>query len=498
MRSPANSFSTGGSNDNLLYAYEYTRADASPSCSTNTGAIEDNVGTHGADIAANDDSGNGTHQYWVIANFTMDYSQDAITYCLTSSPVYANAEMFINDAMYDNTAKKAVGAAAQLNENSSVTNVCNGNQPGGKSNQADIQVSYLSPYIPYNDQLIPRASFWAYVTVYANYTKSGQNDHAASTQDDSSADGFVITLTSMEVYSTASGTLENEQINTFENWTSGWQDGNVKVCIGFDCGTYSNGQSASLYLGATYTLTTTGMPSGWILHQWSTNGGTLTSQTADPTSITITGSGGVAAIINTTATLSWVGYVYSPETNSAVSSVGAKYVVQQLTQNSGSSSTWVGIGGINSLSNLWQAGIYVTTTGAQAFYETYGPTGCVNSCLPVYGTMPVSIGDTVISNVWFNGTGTISFRIHDVTNGNTWSGTPSTSYVPTRTGDWIMEATGPEQNANFTMLDVAGSAAPLVGGYLIPLDSFLANGILHPYYISLLGTYNGYATFAAG
>lgn len=304
-----------------------------------------------------------------------------------------------------------------------------------------------------------------------------------------------------------SQTTVTETFNTFENWSTGWTAGEIKACLKSVCNTYANGQSASLYLDATYTLTAVSMPASWRLHQWSTDSGTLSSTTSNPASIYITGSGEIAAMINTTATLNWVGYVYSPQTTSSLSSASTTFVISSLTQNGGSKSVWAGIGGINPSLNLWQAGVYLTAGNKpQAWYEAVG-SGCTyfqSNCNPVFGSMAINVGDTVVVNVYSNQSGYEAFNIRDLSNGNDWHlSWTGTLFTPFRqTTEWIMEVSGLEQTDNLTRLLVDGGAASLYGGYMIPLTSFSDNigGKLYtyPYVVGPLSSYTGSTYFVIG
>jgi hypothetical protein len=206
--SPINGHSYDPNNVNYFYSYQYVRADASSSCSTNTAEIEDNVGVHDW-ISTNNylqawKSSGST--YTVTAWISVNFFESAGTYCLNNgATVEGWAAMQLNDAMWDNSLGIGVGASAlttftsQDGNNPVIETNCNAaNNPNGYG--STIQVTFTtSTAIQQYDNLIPRASMWPESIAEAPWCPNYGAAHAYAIQDTSQSSSVYVELETIEV-----------------------------------------------------------------------------------------------------------------------------------------------------------------------------------------------------------------------------------------------------------------------------------------------------------
>ena len=200
--SSSNSYSYNLNTVNEFYAYEFMRADNSASCSTNTGELQDNVGAHallpGGVYLTAWKSGSAT--YTVQANFTVYYYQQVGTYCQNGGPtVEGISTMYINNAMYDNSIGRGVGASAKEASSQISDAYCNSSNSESSGPGAVCIVSFISSSIQHGDQLVPRASMWPDVTAEAPWQSGDSAAHAYATMNDTSSAGYSVVLNNIWV-----------------------------------------------------------------------------------------------------------------------------------------------------------------------------------------------------------------------------------------------------------------------------------------------------------
>jgi len=257
---------------------------------------------------------------------------------------------------------------------------------------------------------------------------------------------------------------------TFENRSTQWTPAEIQICLGISCSTESNGQTLTLQTGYWYLVTATNLRSPYFIFQWTTNGGSLSNATSNPTEFDPSGSGNFSLVAGWD---NWGAYVYSPATSlGTVTSVSG--VIYSLTASTGQQTVWMGIGGLPN-TNLWQAGVMINgTSGGSttmvAFWESC-PTGvnCGTTYVHFNNSFTLTPGDQVYVAVTSSG-GTSTFVIQDLTEKGQpkWSGSQVfTAYA--QTAEWAIEAGGVRPagaNIPMTTLLVNGHVLSLYTSYL--------------------------------
>ncbi len=256
-------------------------------------------------------------------------------------------------------------------------------------------------------------------------------------------------------------------VATFVNWSSNdWVPGHVEACYSSLCSNASNGQSLSLVKGYAYTITAH-LQSSFLVEDWLTDAGTLSSNSTNPTQLTATGAGTLSLIARSELPENWAGYAYSPSTSGGtVTSVVGEIVIPARAEVS--FGVWVGIGGMTG-TNLWQAGILYNSSGSQtpvAWWENCSTTNCSGGRLHYIpsSTFKVSPGDRIeVTLTSSNGYCTASLQDLSKLGHPKWS-SGNIAFVPyDQSADWIMEP--------------SGTAA----GLAIPVSNMAVNGVFSVY-----------------
>jgi len=122
---------------------------------------------------------------------------------------------------------------------------------------------------------------------------------------------------------------------TFENWSTNWIPAEVQVCPkSGSCSNASNGQTLTLDQYDAYTLSANRLASEVSFLQWTTNAGSLSSNSTDSTQFTPTVSGTVSLITEIkTMPTNWAGYVNSPSSSGrTISSVSGEFYLPRSGQ----------------------------------------------------------------------------------------------------------------------------------------------------------------------
>ncbi len=338
-------------------------------------------------------------------------------------------------------------------------------------------------------------------TVDSGYTFYGWVVSAYASVQCGSCLGTTLTLTTPNPGNQyfASLTLDTTPVTLnfamFENWSTHWTPALwIEVCLGTSCTTAGNGGTMTLGQAETYTLSAIDLVPPMYLFRWTTNAGTLSSATTSPTTFTVASSGIVSLYASTNAT-SWAGYIYSPTVSTGrVTSVSADFYVPSHVK-SYDNGVWVGIGGLTSRSNLFQAVVQVNSTssggGLVALMEEVG----VATCTPAQGgcvqyspaSFLISVGDKLIVTVT-NNSGSCTASFEDITQSETWANT--TIWSPNaQTGEWIDEPLGVFRapQVNFTQMVLNALPLSLVAG--LEVDE------TQGYAVTMLAEQAGYPSF---
>ena len=243
----------------------------------------------------------------------------------------------------------------------------------------------------------------------------------------------------------------------FQNTTSWTAASEVKACLNSNCSIAGNEGTMVLEKSHTYTISTVGLQKYVSFSQWTSNAGSLASNSSSPTQFTPTQSGTLSLITVFAPPLPkgmspdtgigggigkvWLGYSDSACWPSCTS-VSGQFRLPANTSNS--VNVWVGIGGManpatGNYTNLWQAGVNMTYSGGGQY--TIWPwweactagTGPCNSPVHYNKSFPMRTSDKIL--VWVK-TGYPSswFEIQDLSQpGNpTWSYTDSSFAAPTQ------------------------------------------------------------------
>lgn len=263
---------------------------------------------------------------------------------------------------------------------------------------------------------------------------------------------------------------------TFENWSTQWIPFEIQVCIGISCSTVTNGQSLTLQEGYWYGLTAILLQRGASVSQWTTNAGSLSNGSSNPTELDPSAAGTVSLIAGWP---NWAGYVYSPITSSGVvSAVSGVITSPKNSQNS--LTVWAGMGGMPA-TNLWQAGLRINATGGGSVtivaFSEYCPGvgGCYNSYIhwsPQSFDLSIAAGDTfVVAVASSNGNSTFSIKDTSRPGTPTWSGYNNVFTPDSHTGEWALESGGTigKGNGNIPVagMTINGVAPTLYSPYLM-------------------------------
>lgn len=280
----------------------------------------------------------------------------------------------------------------------------------------------------------------------------------------------------------------------FENYAASQEPAEIEICLpSGSCPSLSNGQSVTLQAGgASYDVYAVNVESSYSPFQWTTNAGSLSSNTGSSVVFTPTADGALALLIGVQT--NWAGMVESSQTSGqSFSTVSGQFGIPDPASGSFpppgqvSYSLWVGIGGLPN-TNLWQAGVEINNSGIFPWYEEIGPS-CLG-CAPVYDSSPFSIegGQTVEVTVSTSG-GVSSFTITNEASGDSWTG--SVHFQPyAQSAEWIDEPT-PSTYATpeifFSNLATNGATVGIVAPFEAPSTEGDAP--------SLMSTYQGAASF---
>lgn len=246
--------------------------------------------------------------------------------------------------------------------------------------------------------------------------------------------------------------------------------------------TYTNGQVATLQSGIPVSLSVSSLDGGYSFSDWESDVGNFTSATSSSTTFTPFNSeaaGTLALIPQDTwqSGQSWAGYIVDNNDESISCTGGVYYNVPPTTYVGNGwptvdiNSIWVGIGGDQGNTSLWQAGILVWYTGNvggggnqlywQPFTETVtssgGGTEWVGSSSSDF---PSALTISVCTN---NGQDTAQIEAYYANTGHsTWWNETSNNFWPDRnTGEWIVED-------------------PIYQGNRVPLGAFAPFGVEYP------------------
>lgn len=285
---------------------------------------------------------------------------------------------------------------------------------------------------------------------------------------------------------------------TFVNWSTPWSYGMVQVCPNNPFNVCHSRSSSGAYgdqlldpQGFTYTVTPqnatpvgvgAGLPEYWVVHQWNSTMGDAIGLSYDHATMYFQNSGIISmyATSSPRATTNWAGFVYAPSasTGPIIYQASATFYVPNAT--AGDSADWVGIGGVSSSLDLWQAGICVSGGGSycpssslsgavQAWWDEAG-TGC-NPCAPQYLSLSVSSGDQVEVTVSSAG-GQSTYWINDSSNlkSVTNAGSPQSWTPYAMSGEWIDEPSVSRivPFTYFTGLSINAAPATLQNPYMVP------------------------------
>jgi hypothetical protein len=294
-----------------------------------------------------------------------------------------------------------------------------------------------------------------------------------------------------------------------------------RVAVG-GVGTYTNGQVVTLTKNTQYSISPSGITSGWIFWQWQSNAATIGSITSSSTTLTPTASGSIVLVLQERGPSNWAGYVQS---GTNFTYAGGYFTLPSTYTyspcNGGSPcpteevSYWVGIGGLASLDWLYQAGVVVTMTCSSCT-----PTANMWVEIPGAGLTDTNepftphLGDyfeVYVSMGWGPGPGTgcwtTFFYFHDITQGTMWSSFWSVECgwgSVMHTAEWIAES--PAYNgvgpgyiepvpSSPLVWDSAGMSQDQNGGYQSLIEPIGAlylwyGGICaYPSYINSIGNY---------
>ena len=284
-------------------------------------------------------------------------------------------------------------------------------------------------------------------------------------------------------------------VSMFENWSTGWTPASeVKACLVTNCSIAGNGGTLTLEKGQTYTLSIVGLVPYDSFFQWTTNAGKLSSPGSSTSSLNVASAGTISLYASTTSA-SWAGYIYSPPAQSGkVTSVSAAFHVPSRDK-SYDNGVWVGIGGLTTRLNLFQAVVQVNSTisggGLKAYMEEVGVSTCTRAqggCVQYSpSSFSVGIDDKLIVTVTNNsGSCTASFK--DITRNETW--TNSTIWFPNaQTGEWMDEPLGvfKSPQVNFTQMVLNAFPLSLIAGLIVDETQ--------GYAVTMLAEQGGYPSF---
>jgi autotransporter-associated beta strand protein len=166
-----------------------------------------------------------------------------------------------------------------------------------------------------------------------------------------------------------------------------------------------------------------------------------------------------AAAIPVTSTKNWSGYYATAPTNETFNDVAGTFFAPTLTApSSGStySTFWVGFDGASGMADptVEQCGITATiSAGGTAMYSAwyeFAPAAESIVNLTVYA------GDKISADVSYEGNNAYQFTLDDLTTGQNYSSTQTTSTDQRSSAEWITEA--PSLGSNVTTLSNYGSA----------------------------------------
>ena len=229
---------------------------------------------------------------------------------------------------------------------------------------------------------------------------------------------------------------------------------------------YSNGQSVSLNPDYSYTVSvgSIGQMSKVMVYsflEWISNAGSFSNQTSSTTTFYPNGKNGALTMViqdkpsNNDTYSNWGGLIVSGSgINTAYGQFNIAYDLEYVWYVYGAPSSleyvseWVGIGGVTSGSNLWQAGIIasVNTNGSvtlQAFAAAVTSNTYKEFDSPASFNHNLVEGHTMYVRVWYDAsTGFSHWSIHNVNEGNAANAwfNGSYSFTPTgNTAEWVGE-----------------------------------------------------------
>jgi hypothetical protein len=158
-----------------------------------------------------------------------------------------------------------------------------------------------------------------------------------------------------------------------------------------------------------------------------------------------------AAVVESTTSTNWAGYVADGTTFSSVS--GTWVVPAAKRDSEGYSATWVGLGGADSDSNaLEQAGTESDYVDGEATYAAWYE---LVPAAPVTLKLTIHAGDRVTAKVAVSGT-SVTVSMTDVTTGKSVTKTLHMSDPDTSSAEWIAEAPSAEmRNGDYSVLPLA-------------------------------------------
>lgn len=259
---------------------------------------------------------------------------------------------------------------------------------------------------------------------------------------------------------------------------------------------YYNGDEAKLTLGATYSIAYSGtykIGHAFLVEftQWGTNAGSLGSASSNRTTLNITGSGILEALMSAFNT-AWAGYV-SAANNRTTTSASGDFVIPATHYQASklvppeTVGFWVGLGGDNNVTlngntgSLWQAGIqiqYVNNSSVASIVPWHEFVSVQHAGAIHYDPNPflVTQGNVIKVTVSISGGPSClnqdCWSIENLNNSQNWSGAIFAYPIDTSTVEWIVEDPGGGtiepplfQTINFTLLAVDQKAVSMLGPF---------------------------------
>lgn len=255
---------------------------------------------------------------------------------------------------------------------------------------------------------------------------------------------------------------------------------------------YSNGQSASLYLGFNYAISMVNSRNHYRFFEWVANsgnfgGGNQNTSTTESTSFTRSSSGSLVLVVHKIWAYyqenHWAGYIES-SLNSiyALRETSISFIVPSSSYTAGGGTgtedvaIWVGLGGY--YGSLWQAGVLIqyndSTSNAwiRIFFE-FVPAGGVGSGPQFLSPWSPSPNDILNVSISYNpSTGYSHASFYDWSTGQSWVAPRQLVTPNTQTAEWIVE--DPTNNAyvlpslggitiNDWQTSLIGNSATLIG-----------------------------------